>query len=192
MLRTCVARTLSLIGHPAILTPVAALLSAMNNNAPAKALQLLIFVSLCLGVSVITYSWIQVRSGRWLHVDASVPGERRQLHSVLLLLFFGIAIFLWLSGQSQRMVLGPTFCGVLIVFASLFRHWLKISLHASFAVFAASLLWPDVVSTSVVLFLALAVSWSRLALHRHTRQEVAIGLLLGGSTGLAFNVVSPA
>ena len=192
MIRSFIARTLSLIGHPALLTPVAALLSAMINNAPANALQLLIFVSCCTSASVITYCWIQVRSGRWLHVDASLPRERRQLHSVLSLLFFGIAISLWLFGQSQRIVLGPAFCGLLIVFASLCRHFLKISLHASLAVFAASLLWPNVVSTSVFLLLALAVSWSRLALHRHTRQEVVIGLLLGGTTGLAFNVVSSA
>lgn len=192
MTRTFIARALSLIGHPAILTPAAAILSAMSHSAPAKALQLLILVSLCLGAGVFAYSWLQVRSGRWQHVDASVPGERRQLHAVLLLLFFAAAASLWLSGQPPRLVLGPAFCGLLIVLASLFRRWLKMSLHASFAVFAAALVWPHVASTFLVLLLALAVSWSRLVLHRHTRQEVVIGLLSGGTTGLAFNVVATA
>lgn len=190
MTRTFVARTLSLIGHPAILTPVAAMLSAMTKGVPIQALQLLVLVSLCLGASVITYSWIQVRTGRWRHVDASVPRERRHLHSVLLLLFFGVAAVLRVSGQPLRMVLGLACCGLLIVLAWLFRRRLKVSLHASFAIFAAALLWPDMASTFVVLLLALAVSWSRLVLRRHTRQEVVFGLLSGGMTGLAFNLVS--
>jgi membrane-associated phospholipid phosphatase len=192
MTRIFLARTLSIIGHPAILTPVAAVLSAVTTSAPAKTLQLLVLVSLCLGVSITAYSWIQVRSGRWLHVDASVPRERRQLHWALLLLFWGVAAALWLSGQPQRLALGPACCGLLIVLASLLRHWLKMSLHASFAVFAAALLWPDVAGTSILLILALAVAWSRLTLRRHTRQEVAVGLLLGGTIGIAFNVVSAA
>lgn len=187
-----IARALSIIGHPAILTPIAAVLSAMTASAPAKTLQVLVLVSLCLGASITAYSWIQVRSGRWLHVDASVPRERRQLHWVLLLLFWGVAAALWLAGQPQRLALGPAFCGVLIVLAALLRQWLKMSLHASFAVFAAALLWPDVGSTSFVLVLALAVGWSRLALGRHTRQEVAVGLLMGGTMGIAFNLVSAA
>lgn len=192
MTQTRVARTLSLIGHPAILTPAAAILSAMTKSASIQALQLLVLVSLCLGISVITYSWVQVRTGRWQHVDASVPQERRQLHSVLLLLFLGVVAGLWVSGQSLRMIMGPVSCCLMILFAWLFRGRLKISLHASFAIFAAALLWPDIASTSVVLLLALAVSWSRLVLRRHTRQEVVFGLLSGGITGLAFNLVSSA
>lgn len=192
MTQTRVARTLSLIGHPAILTPVAAILSAMTKRAPTHALQLLVLVSLCLGVSVIVYSWIQVRTGRWRHVDASVPQERRQLLSVLLLLFLGVAAVLWVSGQPLRMIPGPTSCALMILLAWLFRGRLKVSLHASFAIFAAALLWPDMASTSVGLLLALAVSWSRLVLRRHTRQEVVFGLLSGGMTGLAFNLVSSA
>lgn len=189
MTRISVARTLSLIGHPAILTPAAALLSAMDRSASIKALQLLVVVSFFLGVSVMAYSWIQVRSGRWVHVDASMPRERRQLHLALSLLFFGAAVLLCLFGQPQAMVLGPSLCGLLIVVASLLRHRLKVSLHAGFAVFAASLLWPNVAGTFIVLLLALAVSWSRLALRRHTSQEVVVGLLLGGAMGSAFHVI---
>jgi len=192
MTQTRVARTLSLMGHPAILTPAAAIVSAMTKNASTQALQLLVLVPVCLGVSVITYSWIQVRTGRWQHVDASVPQERRQLHSVLLLLFLGVVAGLWVSGQPLRMILGPASCGLMILFVWLFRRRLKISLHASFAIFAAALLWPDMESTSAVLLLALAVSWSRLVLRRHTRQEVVFGLLSGGIIGLAFNLVSSA
>lgn len=190
MSRILVARTLSLIGHPAILTPAAAILSVMTQRAPMPVLQLLVLASLCLGVGVITYSWVQVRTGRWRHIDASVPRERLQLHSVLLMLFLGVTAMLWISGQPLRMVLGHASGGLLVFVAWLFRGRLKVSLHASFAVFAGALLWPDIASTSVVLLLALAVAWSRLVLRRHTRQEVLFGLLSGGITGLAFNLLS--
>jgi membrane-associated phospholipid phosphatase len=78
--------------------------------------------------------------------------------------------------------------GAVVVLASLLRRWLKLSLHAAFAVLAAALLWPAVLATLGVLALAAGVGWSRLVLQRHTRQEVVAGLLAGAAAGVAFRV----
>ena len=67
-------------------------------------------------------------------------------------------------------------------------RWLKVSLHAAFAVFAAALVWPGVASVSLMLALAAGVAWSRLVLQRHTLAEVVVGLLLGSASGLVLNL----
>lgn len=62
-----------------------------------------------MAVSVGVYSLVQVRSGRWAHMDASIPQERRQLNLFLVFLLFGCAALLWWSGQPR-----PAFMGLAV------------------------------------------------------------------------------
>lgn len=183
------AQALSVVGHPALLMPGAVVWAALLKDAPPSVLQAAVaacgFVVVCVGI----YSVIQVRAGRWQHVDASVPHERRQLNSFLALLLFGVAGGLWWAGQPGPVALGLALGGAVVVVASGLRHALKVSLHAAFAVFAATLLWPSAAPMLAVLALAAGVAWSRLALGRHTRWEVAVGLLLGAAAGVGFHLI---
>lgn len=180
------ARALSVIGHPALLMPAAVAGSAAVNGAPPRVLQLGLAASVAVAVLVILYSLAQVRARRWSHVDASVPRERRQLNLVLCMLLFGAAGLLWWSGQPRLLPLGLGLGGAMVVAALLLRRWLKLSLHTAFAVFAAALWWPNAGGAAIVLLLAAAVSWSRLALRRHTGAEVAAGMLAGAAAGASF------
>lgn len=183
---TTVARALSVIGHPALLMPAAVAGSAAANGAPPRVLHLGLAAALTIALCVIAFSLVQVRAGRWSHVDASVPRERSQLNVVLCVLLFGAAGLLWWSGQPRLLSLGLGLGGAMVVAAQLLRRWLKLSLHTAFAMFAAALWWPNAGGAAVVLLLAAAVSWSRLALRRHTGAEVAAGLLAGAAAGSAF------
>jgi hypothetical protein len=102
------------------------------------------------------------------------------------MLLFGAAGLLWWSGQPRLLPLGLGLGGAMVVAALLLRRWLKLSLHTAFAVFAAALWWPHAGGAALVLLLAAAVSWSRLALRRHTVAEVAAGLLAGAAAGASF------
>jgi hypothetical protein len=86
--------------------------------------------------------------------------------------------------------LGLLLSGVLIVGAMLASRWIKLSLHASFATFAVSLLWPlklwHIALASVA---AAGICWSRVMLARHTVFEVVAGSLLGGFLGACFWLV---
>lgn len=180
------ARLLSIIGHPALLMPAAVVGASLARQAPAAVLHVAaaasVFVAVCVGL----YSVVQVRAGRWRHVDASVPAERSQLNQFLALLLFGTAGVLWGIGQPRPVSLGLALGGALVVFGHLLRRRCKVSLHAGFAVFAAGLLWPGV-AAAAGLALAAGVGWSRLALRRHTRAEVVLGLLAGGVAAVAFH-----
>jgi membrane-associated phospholipid phosphatase len=134
------------------------------------------------------YSLWQVRAGRWAHVDASQPRERHQLNQFLAALLGGAAVLLWAAGQPPPVVLGPLLAAGLVLLAHGLRRWLKVSLHAAFAVFAAALVWPHPGLTLGLALLAVGVAWSRLALRRHTWAEVLLGLLFGAAGGLAFRV----
>lgn len=186
---TGLAQALSIVGHPALVMPSAVVWTAALKNAPPAVLVAAVAASGFVVVSVGAYSLIQVRAGRWQHVDASAPHERRQLNHVLALLLFGVAGGLWWSGQPGAVALGLALGGAVVVFASLLRHWLKLSLHAAFAEFAAALLWPSLVPVLLALALAAGVAWSRLVLRRHNCQEVLVGLLTGAAAGVGFHFI---
>lgn len=185
-LTTGLARALSIVGHPALLMPGAVVWAARLNQAPPALLQVAVvacgLVVVCVGI----YSVVQVRAGRWQHVDASQPHERRQLNQLLALLLLGLAGALWWAGQPAPVVLGLALGGAVVVLAGGLRHWLKLSLHAAFAVLAAALLWPRMPAVLALLALAAGVSWSRLVLGRHTCTEVLVGMLAGAAAGLGF------
>ena len=187
-LSTRAARALSILGHPALLMPGAVVWVSIARNAPPSVLftaaSASVFVALCVGV----YSAVQVRAGRWAHVDASVPRERGQLNLFLALLLFSTAGALWWSGQPRPVFLGLALGGGLVVVGHLLRRWLKVSLHVGFAVFAAVLLWPDAVAVAGLLALSAGVAWSRRVLGRHTRADLLAGSLAGVAVGVLFHL----
>jgi membrane-associated phospholipid phosphatase len=74
--------------------------------------------------------------------------------------------------------------GVLMLVVIFASSWIKVSLHAAFAAFAAALLWPLHYSYVVVASVgAAAVCWSRVMLGRHSIVEVLVGSLLGALFG---------
>ena len=93
-------------------------------------------------------------------------------------------MLLWALGQPLAVTLAPVTAALLVLLTHLLRHWLKVSLHAAFAVFAVALVWPHLAPTLATLLLAVGVAWSRLVLHRHTRAEVLLGLGFGAAFGI--------
>jgi membrane-associated phospholipid phosphatase len=184
------ARALSLVGHPAVLVPAAVVGAAIIRGAPPPVLQVAASAAGGLSFIVFLVIWVQVRRGRWTHVDASVRHERRQLNLLLSLLQFGTAALLAWSGQPSSVVAGLALCGGLTTLAYLLRGWLQLSLHAAFAMFATSLLWPQAAVFVPALLLTAGVSWSRLVLRRHTLRDVLAGLAAGGAAGFGFHLMA--
>lgn len=184
------ARALSIVGHPGLLMPLAVGLSAAGAGVPAPRLLALLAAALGVAVLVGGYSLQQVRRGRWTHVDASLPHERRQLNPFVIWLLLGAAALLLLSGASRHGAMGALVSALIVLAALALQRWMKTSLHAAFAVFAAALVWPQTAWSLPMLGLALGVGWSRLRLRRHTRAEVLAGLALGALAGAAFHAAA--
>lgn len=181
------ARLLSILGHPVLLTPLALLLAGYLSQPGEPGVSgTAIAAAIGLGMAVMLLSLFNVRSGAWSHVDASAPGERRQLNRVLALLLGGATLLAWYTHQPLAMVLGLA-CSTAVACAALvLRRYLKLSLHAAFAVYAAALLWPAPLAAGLMLLLALAVGWSRLLLQRHSLREVGAGFAAGALAGLTY------
>jgi len=163
--------------------PVAALIAASTRAASLQQLRLIGGALVTLGVIVLGFSWWQVRSGRWSHVDASVRKERNSLNVFLGALCLLSAVLLWLLTRRPYMSVALALSGALVVVALTIARWVKVSLHAAFAAFATALLWPNKVAVVVGVLVTAAVVWSRLVLGRHVAADVTAGLLLGAAAG---------
>lgn len=181
------ARALSILGHPLLSLPVAALLLAAHRGAGPGRLSALVLGLGATAIGVMAYSRWQVRRNRWRHVDASGREERRTLNRFLLLLFAAAAVAIWAWSPQREFALGLALSALLVAVAMLSARWCKLSLHVAFAMYAAVLLvqlsW--LACAAGVAFTA-AVAWSRLALARHAPRDLVAGAVAGLLAGLAF------
>lgn len=184
-MRTPIAHALSLALHPAILMPGAAGLAAVLGGAPAKMTHVILLATAGAAAAVFLFAIVQVRRGKWVDADASVPEERRQLNVFLVLLLAAGAA---LAGreQPQAIALGFGLSAAIIIAALALSRWLKLSLHTAFAVLAAGLFWPDLRYVSAGLALAGFAAWSRLHLRRHTPSDVLAGGAVGALAAITF------
>ncbi|PKP80469.1 MAG: hypothetical protein CVT79_14330 [Alphaproteobacteria bacterium HGW-Alphaproteobacteria-18] len=187
-MRSAVAQALSLALHPAILMPVAAGLAAVVGGASAKMTHAILLATAGMAAAVVIVAIIQVRRGKWVDADASVPEERRQLNFFLVLALAAGAALAGFGAQPQTLVVGLGLSAAIIIAALSVSRWLKLSLHTAFAVLAAGLFWPDLRYVSAGLVLAGLVAWSRLHLRRHTASDVVAGGAAGALAAIVFQV----
>lgn len=169
--------------------PLAVPVAAARRDAPGSVLLLAATLAVGIAAGVGAYSWWQVRVGRWVHVDASLPHERRHLNLFVVGLLLAVAAGLRLAGQPQVLVIGLSLAAGIVAVSLALQRRLKVSMHAAFGAFAAALAWPGAAAAALGL-LALAVGWSRLRLGRHDRAEVAVGLTLGIAAGIVFQIAA--
>ena len=181
-----IARTVSILGHPLVVMPVAVLaLMVLQGDGRHAGWALAGLAS--FGALIMLFSRHQVRRGRWQHVDASGKAERGSLNRFLLALLVVATLACLLGGASPPLTLGLGLSAAMLVVAMATARWCKLSLHLAFATFAALLLaslswWAGMAA----LLFAAAVAWSRLHLQRHVPRDLFAGACTGLLAGLAF------
>jgi hypothetical protein len=184
------ARVISIAGHPVLVLPVAVMVSGRVRGVSMATRSMTIGVTVGIGVVVLVFSVVRVWLGHWKHVDASEPAERNQLNGFTAVLLLGAALAGFLtSGGSPDLYLWPACSGGVVLAAMGLRRRMKLSQHVAFDLFAAMAVLPSVGSAVAIALLTGAVAWSRLALGRHTRAEVAVGTVVGLGAGAAFQAL---
>ncbi|MBE5317129.1 MAG: hypothetical protein H4O13_17180 [Xanthomonadales bacterium] len=184
------ARWISSLWHPLLSITVSVLWAALRSGDLAAGRSSLLGALALLAVVLGFLVW-QTRRGGWSHIDASQPKERRSLNRFLLIGLAVGSVAAGLSGAPElASALGVVAACLAVVLVS--ARWLKISHHCLFAVLPLAWLWPSALATAVFTAMALLVAASRLRLRRHTRAEVACGLVLGAVAALVLILVSPA
>jgi membrane-associated phospholipid phosphatase len=180
-MRLPTARAFSILGHPAVLMPLAVAASARAQMASAGQIRNAVLACVAVAVATLVFSALKVRRGQWAHIDASQLAERSQLNVFLVALLWGAAAALHWLGQPRVVVAGLGLSGLIVAVAYAARSGLKISLHAAFAVYAAGIAWPAPWMSAAIALLAIGVAWSRVVLQRHTLAEVLVGAALGAA-----------
>ena len=190
MTRVAVARAISIAGHPIVILFVAASVAASTRPGSLPGVWF-IGGALALAIVILGFSWIQVRSGRWSHIDASARSERKTLNVFLGAICFGGAMLAWsLTGNSDLSV-GLILSGTIAVIALLIAKWVKVSLHVAFAAFATALGWPNEIAIVAGLLVTAVLAWSRLVLGRHVAADIVAGFLLGATAGSVYHFCVP-
>ena len=184
------ARVISIVGHPVLVLPVAVMVSGRVRGVSLATRSTTIGVTVGIGVVVLVFSAVRVWLGHWKHVDASEPAERNQLNGFTAVLLLGAALAGFLSsGGTPDLYLWPACSGGVVLAAMVLRRRMKLSQHVAFDLFAALAVLPSMGAAAAIALLTGAVAWSRLALGRHTRAEVAVGTVVGLGAGAAFQAL---
>ena len=187
-MRIAFARAISILAHPVVLVLIAAMVVASSRGATILQLRFVGTAVFTIGIIVLGFSWLQVRTGRWAHVDATSRRERTTLNVFLAgLLFVGAAV-LWILTHQVLFPAALALSGALIVTALLVATWVKLSLHTAFAAYATALVWPLALAVLAGALVTVAVMWSRLVLGRHVVADVITGLALGTVAGVAYQL----
>jgi hypothetical protein len=190
MFPLALARVISIVGHPVLVLPVAVVVSGQVRGVSVATRSTTIGVTVGIGVVVLVFSAVRVWLGHWKHVDASEPAERNQLNGFTVVLLLGAALAGFLSsGGTPDLYLWPACSGGVVLAAMALRRRMKLSQHVAFDLFAAMAVLPSMGAAVAIALLTGAVAWSRLALGRHTRAEVAVGTVVGLGAGAAFQAL---
>lgn len=182
------ARSVSIVGHPMVLVPVAMTLAMRGRVSVAQAAAILGTVVVAM-LAVAAYLVHGVRRGTLSHVDVSKREERGGFYRVSMAATACAAAALHFAGAPRSAVVGTACAFALFAVGSLVNRVIKASLHTAFAVVAAGVVGVgEPWAFGLLLATAAAVAWSRIALSRHTPAEVFVGALLGtvASLGLAW------
>ena len=174
------ARAISILGHPLLVLPAALALPAVLHEADHATLRSMLMGFALFAALLLGWSWWQVRHGRWAHVDASEPSERKALNRMLLVAIAIGALLAWLRSPTPDLAMALALSACIVAIAMLTARGCKLSLHAAFAVYAAGLLWPlGVVWVGAGCVFAGIVAWSRLQLSRHRPRDIVAGVAAG-------------
>jgi hypothetical protein len=170
------ARIISILGHPLLVLPVAV---ALHDGDPRTLMTTLAGFALFAAL-VLSWSWLQVRRGRWTHIDASQSAERRSLNRTLLIAIAIGALLAWRGLPTPELALALALSAGIVAVAMLSARGCKLSLHVAFALYAAGLLLP-LGPAAVIAGCAFAatVAWSRLYLSRHRPRDIVAGATAG-------------
>jgi hypothetical protein len=174
------ARFISFVFNPYFLIiPIPYLLVVRQTGNPLLAIKWLLF-SFCFLLAVGVSILVAVKMGYFSDLDISKREQRPKFF--LLLTLFSCIYFLALSFFKGPLTLFVAISGIFlsILVFSFVNTRIKVSIHVASItalLVSFSLLYSGIFL--LLLFLIPLIGWSRLRVHRHTREEVLAGAALG-------------
>jgi hypothetical protein len=176
------ARTISILGHPAMMIPAAILMATARRGLTWGALAPLL-IALALAAGLMLWSARQVRRGKWRHIDASAPAERSGLNRVTLAVLASAAL-LAAGAHAVRLSVGLTSGAIVPALAVVAGSRFKLSQHVAFATLSVFIAGYAGSSAALAMgALTPVIAWSRFRLGRHSAGELVAGAVVGAVAG---------
>jgi hypothetical protein len=172
------ARTISQVGSPPVLSAAATALIALTLSSLSAWHWAAVYVSVAILTPVLYLVWLLCR--RQITGLGLPLREQRVWPLIFALVCAGLAwLVLAQGGAPQQMVaLARGLWLELVVLFAITLSW-KISVHAAFVASVATLVW-SLSGTPVPLLIGVpVVAWSRVRMRRHAVDETVAGALLG-------------
>jgi hypothetical protein len=181
---TSVARWVSIVAHPFVTALVLAW-GVERERGIAAATRTTLIVGGLFVLPLVALTARQVRSGAWSTVDASQVRERPILFAVGAAALLALMLYFSRAQPGTPLIVGTAGVLTMLALCAAVTTWVKVSLHVAAAALAATVLLLRHLPLGGLLVAVLPVlMWSRVALGRHRRREVALGLVMGAITGL--------
>lgn len=182
--RIQLARLVSLVLHPFLVSPLAiVLLLYLDSGAFWPALGwALLCAAFVVGPALVFLYW-KLKQKHFSDADVSVRHQRHGFY-----LFGGVCmivcftVLLWLDAPRLLISIFIAALAAVIVSAVVTRLWSKVSIHAgTMTGVTVMVAFYSLPLASLLAFGMFLVFWSRLVLKRHTLSEVVLGGVIGAS-----------
>lgn len=183
--RTTIARWLSRVFHPLIVSPVT--LSWLVFRATGSYRQTVLWTGLALLIVIFPVAvWIgyNKRAGRYSSWSVSIRSHRRSLYifGLVCLALLIVALYVW---DGPQIAIASLYAAVLAaVLSALANQFItKISLHSMALLGCATALFlaGEQVTSYVYLMILFPVGWSRIYLGEHSGLQLALGAFIGAA-----------
>jgi len=136
-------------------------------------------------VPIVWHNYQKVSDGNYSNFDVSSRSQRIGLYPVLIGLTLLFLALLAVTGQPYVFIHG-TMCVILLLICSYcINFYIKTSLHTSISIFITVGFYSLHHSLGLILgIFTILVVLSRLVLKRHTLNEILVGALIGGISGI--------
>jgi membrane-associated phospholipid phosphatase len=180
------AKYVSILGHPFLTIPIYTLAINFSIYEIKKAFLISFTIVGCFFIPVILWNYINTKRGKYTNFDVSDQKQRNSMYVFALPLLTAVLFIFYLTHQSHALILTILFAVILLVISYLVNFAIKCSGHISLTIFLSFIILPkNLTAAFILLFCALIIGWSRIALKRHTFIEVLTGMIIGLITGLS-------
>lgn len=182
------AKTISIIGHPLLFGNVYVIFMSFKNLEINTAALVSLLVIFLVAVPIIWNNWRKMKSGEYSNFDVSDRNQRKGFYPFAIGLFVALLLAFW-SLEFPKEVIGQTMVFFLMVLTmALINLRIKVSMHAGIAFYiVVNIIEIGIIPGFITALFALAVSWSRWEMKRHSILELLIGSFFGlffGGIGL--------
>ncbi len=175
-----VANFISIIGHPLLTIPLFILVVLFGSESFSKATMNSLLIIGCIFIPLIVWMYLKSKNGSYTNFDVSDRIQRKSLFRFAIPLLVVVNVVLFATHQSKNLSISALFALILLVVIQVINLYVKSSLHVSFTIYLAALIFTVNYKIGIValLFTGLLM-WSRVKLERHTIKEVWFGLVTG-------------